>query len=487
MDAITSEAYHQQFILTESHACDIIRGFINKEGVNLWPVLKRKYFADHHIFSKEVPKYAPPLQSRELSRTIRGISPTVRKALNSIPKKQALIFTRKAVHVRKLGGKLYDPYLDPIIPNIQEAGLLPIKMVLETTSMQECHYPPLELPILKQTVPAPPEAYSDIAMFEEYTNISRHHRVPVVPQSTIQMEWLNILSHSELFQSVLNILQPRLVIHEEYYNPTAMGLAHACRKMGIACAEYQHGMQCNHIMYMFQHVPPDGFETVPQWFITWGEQPAHELITRFSSQNFHKVCIGGKPENIAWVRGDYEEEKADCESLREFIGGRKSILIPLALSVENALLDALRTTILTSPKEWVWLLRNHPIFPSQELEFKSESPAIESKLSSSLSLNSVLRMTDHVVSGISTVCLDAMYAHGIPITILGDNAAYYYKDCLNLNMTTYASTAESIYRSIATSRKSAHPETITNAYISNDTSLLTPTLRHIAKQDDRSH
>jgi hypothetical protein len=365
-----------------------------------------------------------------------------------------------------------------------ELGLKPLKIVLETELMQDFRFPALELPIQNNAVIKNSESYQDIIGYKEYIKFSMKTCAPIVPQALIHIEWQNILSYSNIFQKLLHIIRPKIVIHEEYYNPISMGLAHSCRKLNIPCAEYQHGTQFHHMMYTFKHIPKDGFETVPKWFITWGDRPSKELKAQFKNQNYHRVCTGGKPENIAWARGDFDEECEDRDALKQHIGNRKTILVPLKLFVENSLLEALKVTILNSPTQWIWLLRQHPLVPSNELNLPLNSQIIESQLCSKLSLNFVLSMTDHVVSGLSSVCLDAMFTHGISITFLGKKAASYYRDLMDQSMVTIANTPKEIFDSISSNHKFLHPERIQDAYITHDNNLLTASLRHILGENE---
>jgi hypothetical protein len=72
-----------------------------------------------------------------------------------------------------------------------------------------------------------------------------------------------------------------------------------------------------------------------------------------------------------------------------------------------------------------------------------------------------------------------MFAHGIPVTLLGDNAAYYYREVMDPGLTTVASSQEAIFNSISTGSKHRWIQTNPGAYITSDTSLLAPALNHI--------
>lgn len=479
MHNLESYAYYQRFDAMEQEAGAIAPSFAAPNGLNLWPVLKRRFFADHHVLSPHAPVYGDGLERRDAAKPVYTADPALLAALGRLPKGQGVVFTDKDFHTRHLDGKLYDPYLDPVLEVIESVGLLPIKLQLYKGEMEACFHPPVEIFHRTRNMSVPGSKTPAVVGFEDYLDLCRRTDVPATPLWLIHGDLEIILSYADLFAPILEILRPRFVIFQEYYNYTAMGLGLACRRLGVPSVEYQHGIQSRHPMYTFRHLPKWGLEVVPKWFFTWGEYPAKQLGEMFSGQKFHRAAAAGKPEFRLYADGRMADAPQLLEALRERIAGRKAILVPFVLGVGPEDVQALRQAILESPPDWIWLLRRHPlaVFASEDLELGTELANIESDLCSTISLPGVLALTDHVVAGYSTICLDAYYGFGIPVTMLADAGRYNYAEFIAAGVLSQASTKDEILEAIRQGRKNPYPGAIPDSYISHEPTLLQARLR----------
>lgn len=481
MDSTKSEALFKKFIEMEKDAGDIIPSFRSNDKVNLWPVMKLAYFSDFYLGHARTYLQNNLSLHVGITQTTRNIDRKTLELLASAPKKLGLVFTCKDTHTRTIDGKKYDPYLDPIIQEMSSLGLVPVKLQFHEGDIGEYHIPPAEIALDISNSFLPLDRLPAITGYQEYVQLCIDKDVPPLHQVRIHQEYAEVRSYCEAFQAIFAALQPSFVILENYYNRRAMGLSLACRRLGIPCVEYQHGMQCRHIMYVFAHVPKDGFEVVPKWFFTWGEDPAENLRAMFAGQSFHRVAVAGKPEYLAWARGFIRDDPAMVRALRRRIAGKKAILVPLRLNVTEPERLALRQAMETSPPDWIWLVRQHPLIPSKELDFARDAANVESQLTTRLLLDTVLSLSDHLVSGASTVCLEARFLHGLPVTLLGELAAYFYESFVRTDRMQTASTPEDILRRIHAGRRAPADEPLPDAYITKDTALLAPLLHLLAR------
>lgn len=488
MRMIESAEYYRKFLSIEQAQEDVVSPLKSSEGINVWPLLKRRYFADHHhIYGpKSAPDYPAPLAARTLNANIRTVHPQILHLLERIPKGQALVMSAKNLHVRRVQGRLYDPYLDPVAEEIAASGLIPVKLQFFTGEDDEYHIAPVEIPFTLQTARISSSSLAPVQGYASYAEAAGERNIPVIPQYAIQDELTETLSYASVFRSILQIIRPRYVVQQEYYNPLAMGLSLVCRQMGIPCVEYQHGRQENHFMYSMYRIPKWGFELIPKWFFTWGESSARYMSSFLEGQKYHRVASTGKPEFIAWARGKSGDDSADLKALRARTQGKKVILVPLMLNVDRQAQEAFREVVVNSPADWIWLFRQHPMIPSNELELDFSQPNYESELSSSLSLNAVLAMADHVIAGCSSVCLDAQFAHGIPVTLLGKDASHFYSQFLHPEMMWAASAKEEILHSIASRKKNPDTDSLPENYVTSDSTLLAKMLQKLGGQQNTS-
>lgn len=478
--SIKSEGLYKRFVEMEKDAGSIIANFRSRPEVNLWPVLRRAFFSD--FYNWDIDRYINGNMSSHhgLVRIKRTIHKEFLDALAAAPKGLPLVLSHKSIHVRMIDGKRYDPYLDPVVQEMTSIGLKPMKLQIYEGELGEYFIDPAEIPVEHAQSPLPLDMVPGIAGYKDYVKLAVEHGVPPLHHVRILQEYEEVRAWAELFGRILVVLRPKFVILQEYYNPLAMGMSLACRERGVPCVEYQHGMQCRHIMYTFQHVPKAGFEVVPKWFFTWGDAPARELRAMFADQIFHKVAVAGKAEYLAWAKGFVREEEETETALRELVRGRKAILVPLRLNLQEHEVAALRQAIETSPPDWLWLLRGHPLFHSDELEGIKAAAHVETQLATRLMLDTVLSLSDHVVCGCSTVCQEARFLHGLPVTLVGELPAYFFSDHIAANAMQTAASSEEILQSIQHGRRQQADVPIPDAPISRDTTLLAPLLQQLA-------
>lgn len=437
----------------ERESSHIIENFTMPDGVNIWPHLRSCFYSDISVSNSvyysrnfDIPGVVPQ-QHFELY-------PQLYRQLTRVPRRSCLILTQDALHSERVGGKLYDPYLDPVAQEAARMGLLPVKVIMGGTGEGDFVIEPLRLAyantgrkgMTQQTFPPPP-AYAD------YIDACLRFRLPPVLWLRLLGRWQEVGAHAVLWEKILTFLEPSMLLLECYYTHTAMGAAQACRKLGIPCIEYQHGLQtAPHVPYNFAYMPQQGYDVVPEWFFHWGPASEKNMRAQLAGQSFHKTCVAGKPNYAAWKRGCYTVPEASLQHFAERVQGRIPICVALPVG-EGVKLDILEAAMNAAPADWLWLLRRHPVntLPyATGAELAQRMPQrTESALSAALPLHTVLQHSRHLVTGYSSSVLEAISLHRMEATCLEEGAFSYFAEPLRKGTVRFAASAEELLGSVA--------------------------------------
>lgn len=440
-----------RFLEMEKECRKIADNFVDAEGNNLWLFMRTLF--NGYITERGRLKL-PPYSFRQSEWTL---IPSFIKALSKLRKGGCLLSSCMEVHTEKLGGKLFDPYLDPVAWEVRRMGMLPIKTVFNFTAGYkdaEFAVPPLPLTWaclgMKEWRFSGPSA---IKSYPGYEKASLEFGLPAVPWQNILSYYLGVSSMAGLWKQILSILKPRMAVLECYYNERNMGLAMACRALGIPCIEYQHGLQTwPHVAYNFLCMPPHGYDAVPEWFFLWGERSARNINRYFSQQDYHKSVVAGKPAYTAWTQDTGGEQQKYEARLDAVTQGRIPVCValPVGEAEQYALLEA---AVSQAPADWIWLLRRHPVNGSplaSGLDLAARFPErSERELSSAMSLHSLLQHCRHLVTGYSSTVLEATALHGMSATCIDAQARYYLRENIERGEARFADSVDSLLSSIS--------------------------------------
>lgn len=438
----------KKFLQMEAENDSLVEACVLQDGLNYWPILRVLFWECFNSLTS--PVYERFMAGRNaLTHYTFAVEDGVEAALQKVPAGGCAYFSRAQCHAFQIRGRVFDPYLDPIAFVAQRQGIAPIKFHIATNKEHENYFlQPLIIPFITRKSPVVLEEIPVFAGYREYLKISLASGIPALPLCAIAQSVLMVLAYAELFTSILSTMRPSVVILEEYYNAIAQGLALACHRLQIPCADYQHGVQTGHLAYNFHHIPQKGFAAVPEWFFTWGEYDALRYKTLFAHQHFHKAASVGKPDYLAWKMGRLQESEDVLASLKARVAGKKVVCVPL----QGAFLafPELEPLIQDSPPDWLWLLRQHPLLHLDvEPLLKKFPDKVESAAATSLSLHTVLSLSRHIVFQQSSVAVEGECLHGLQSTTFSDDAQFFYADRIKNGSVYYAASLEDGLRNIA--------------------------------------
>lgn len=462
--------YHQRaggFLAMEQAAGTLRDRLRLGDGTLLWP-----YVRTLALWQAKDPSFGEPVAAARggYMETHMDVHPQIYRSLAKIPKGAVLVFGVPGQYAEQLHGKAYDPYMDPVLEEARVAGLYALKLCLSNQPMPQTYHDALVLPFLCTQTRCGPAKMQDIQAYDEYAALCAHHAVTPSSRPALVQYHHTINAYAGMFAKILQVLQPAAVIVECYYWQEQLGLALACRRLGITCAEYQHGAQeFPHIAYCLPPLPQDGFECMPEWFFMWGGHAAHNIHSVFAGQGFHKTAVVGKPNYIAWKQGRLPDDPVLKARFDARIEGRIPICVPLPLMCSQEAADRLTAAIAASPDDWLWLIRGHPLYKTPEADrlhawFPEKT---ETACTSALRLHTVLSGCRHMVFAESAAAIEAVALHNMKATTLTPHGLA----IINYGV-TLAERVDTIIESVAQGI-SEYPNTLhKEEYISQDVTLL---------------
>ncbi len=396
---------------------------VQYEGTCVWPVIRNALAATlenpHNPTFRTVRNgqynlwsYVPdPVQLRSLEKH-RGVD--------------FLFWTRWNEYRTKIRGLYYglsDPYLETVK---DEHRTLKIELDSGRVQATSPRYYPTEIIKLTQARIPCPVGHGEIHHFQSL-------RQQVLSQCSIDMDEgiiLEILHNTEqyrmLFLDLLFHIQPRVVSLVCYYTcPMAMGLIRACRDLGIATVELQHGIVPQSPYYeRWTRIPDGGYEYLPDWFYVWGDLFRDAILAlRPNGCRHHRPIVG--PHEM--MRKSLQEPGSGEDRLDPSFGselGRrnKTILVTLEYPADGIpahVLEAMRI----GPRDWLWLLRCHPRFRDQKQPFldllsRSGIENYEIEKATDQPLFELLKSVHAHLTSFSSVCIESL-RFGVPSLLYG--------------------------------------------------------------------
>lgn len=431
----------ENFFQMEAENPRLIDACVLENGLNYWPVLRVLFWECFR--NPDITLYTSYMTGKvSLSQSVFSLQAEVENTLSKIPAGGCAYFSRAQCHAFQIEGTRFDPYLDPIAFVAQRQGVVPVKFHIATHKEWPQYYlKPLVVPFAASQKVCDIGEVAVFPGYDAYVQASLAHKVPILPFMVVAQGVLDVLAYAKLFEGIFAAMRPSMVMLEEYYNTVAQGLSLACRRLDIPCIEYQHGIQDGHIAYNFHYIPEQGFPTLPEWFFTWGDYDAERYEKIFAQQKFHKAAVAGKPLYLAWKLGRLAEPADVVTGLQNFVAGKKVICVPLQGHVVP--FPELEILIQESPQDWVWLLRQHPIFYLDVQNLLQKFPGrVETVAASALSLHTVLDMSQHVVFQQSSVAVEAEFLHGLQSTTFSEDAQFFFEESMKKGSIYYATSLE---------------------------------------------
>ena len=434
--------------------------FITQDGVNLWPLVR--HFTQFPV--NDVPT-AGSRRGERMPVVLRNIAPYpgVLSGMRRLPRGACVLLGKSNTFCERYDGKAYDPYLDPIYAEANSAGLLCCKLLIDAMTAPESKYPCLPVPLI-----ATGERELDMreifpfAVYGEYASLAEECGLPVVPEGALMRTYVQILEYAEVLEHIFTVMEPGLIIFECYYHVMYYAASLVARRMGIPSADCQHGCQeFPHVMYSFNRFPEGGFNLLPEYFFVWGGAVARSRRAAFAGQRNHKVLIAGKPNYIAWKKGDIADPPDALAAFQDRIRGRRVIAVALPVFDARAA-EELAAAVAASPDDWLWVFRRHPVYTGEQLPARVShmGDKVEMAMGNGLILHTLLSHSRHMVTDSSTSLKEGLSLHNLRGTVLSEFGRMYFAGEIRAGLVRHAATAGEILAHCEESLASPPPHII---------------------------
>ncbi|TAK98970.1 MAG: hypothetical protein EPO08_17860 [Rhodospirillaceae bacterium] len=229
---------------------------------------------------------------------------------------------------------------------------------------------------------------------------------------------------ARIFENTLKRLAPTVMFQSIYYHIVGMAWVLACRRRNVLAVDIQHGrLGPNEGHYtQLTTAPPEGYHLMPDLVWCWGRQTKHDIeVDKKPGCVRHGGIIGGN----AWLaRWRYRPAAAtpELQAFDRYCAGRRRILVSLQ-PLESPIGMELLKAIMKAPKDWLWLLRVHPLrrhtmSEISDILVNANVTNVEIEQATNLPLFPLLARTDHHVTAFSSVSVEAA-AFDIRTSLIG--------------------------------------------------------------------
>lgn len=422
------------------------------EGVQIWPLVRlRLYFSGlKHEFDAANTSVPPRMKlPKSVAKIVAMASGQTRKVLSSLrdparaarpAKRGSVLFFSDGVSFARFDGKWLERFCDPLIETLHESGVATHLWVPAHTyytprySASEWIQSGIDRAQLSGMMRLMKHGVAELRLpgHTEFLQLLRERDFATDEFSTarISSDAARIAAVSKYFQRRLAQLQPKLVFIVSYYAIEGYALVKACRELGIATIDLQHGVQGRvHPGYgRFTVAPPDGYQLLPDYFWSWSSEEA-EVISEWSAPRTtrHRAIVGGNPWLGSWLSADGPAVKkcdAQIGELQRQAPARRHVLVTLQFGLAfETFLQPLAELARRAGPEWRWWIRLHPAILDLGPEIRRRlndcgMTTFDLDNASSLPLYALLRHMDLHMTYSSSVVLEAA-AFGVPSFVCG--------------------------------------------------------------------
>jgi len=364
-----------------------------------------------------------------------------------------LFFSRNADNREWVGKNMYNPIIDPLLETFEtklNCAKLEVKQPFDKKQSNLC-YPPLVIDIRRNSCSIVDENDFFRNTFEPLRQLILEEIQVDIDPDVVLNQLLIIKEYEKFYRSLLEQINPKIVLFVCCKALPNKGLILACRSLNIAVVDVQHGFQgkLNVAYHHWTDLPVNGYNLLPTHFWVWGVSFAENINRWFKTyKKLPKAINGGNLWAIKSIKGDYQPNENQLESLISISNPYDKVILVTTNSLPNILLQSMKTL----PKNWLWLFREHP-------HFKSDIPTIEKTLSrcdiknyninfsSNVSLYLLLRKCHAHVTLDSTIAYEAMF-YSIPSIILDIEGFDFFSDLHDLGVLFYSESKESICKNL---------------------------------------
>jgi hypothetical protein len=421
-------------------------------GTSVWPLVRIHIAVQMRkaIDLGEVPKQ--PKRRVGKSEILHRWARDNRREAFPIPRRAVVVFGRASGMVQTATG-FYSPYTDPIVEILKNAGKSVLSVLRDKTNsmpfpraIKSMYVNYLLISRIIHIIMRLARISSIRMQLPGFENVKkkvfRQSEVGLrLTRSNIKRSYETARAYRILFTPTLLITRPKGVVVNCFYAPDSFGIVWACKKLGIPCYDYQHGVQgANHYAYAeWKRLQQEDLTFLPDGFFTWDDLST-ESLQRWAGKNIHVAQVGNLWHGLESRLS--EQFREEIQSLRQRANGRSTVLYSLQEYVPpDWVLDAIR-----SDRELFWLVRAHPQHPEiLEIVVKRIGLSLnfEHQLSTRLPLPVLLQIADSHVTGNSTVVMEAR-EYGISSVVVDPIGAEYYRQLIREGTVVEATSTEKL-------------------------------------------
>jgi hypothetical protein len=422
------------------------------EGIQIWPLVRlRLYFSGlkHEFDGANTSAPVRMKLPKSLAKIAAMATGQARKALSSLrdpgrialrAKRGSVLFFSDGVSFAHFDGKWLERFCDPLIETLRESGVATHLWVPAHTyytprySASEWIQSGIDRAQLNGVMRLLTRGADGLRLpgHAEFLQLLRDRDFDTDEFSTarISSDAARIAAVSKYFRRRLVRLRPKLVFIVSYYAIEGYALVKACRELGIATIDLQHGVQGRiHPGYgQFTVAPADGYQLLPDYFWSWSNEEA-EVISEWSTARVarHRAIVGGNPWLESWLSAGtaaVKEYDARIGELQRQARARHHVLVTLQFGLAfETFLKPLAELALRAGPDWRWWIRLHPAIlglgPEIHRRLNDFGMAnFDLDNASSLPLYALLRHMDLHMTYSSSVVLEAA-AFGVPSFVCG--------------------------------------------------------------------
>lgn len=430
-------------------------------GIDLWPIVRIQLYFE--LFNMSTFSNAGQLGTKgPLERLLSYILSLIcdllqdcqqflvnRKSVRYRAKKSDSIFLSDPSYVN-YSGRYYQRFCDPLIADLERYGASSYVLTSLSNKFLPLQTPAMfvktKLGILRKIGSVVSMAqvnrfslslFPGAEIYNKYVT-ALGVRNSILTERSVAREIASFSLAVSFYKKILKRVSPRNAFVVSYYDGQNMAFVHACRLMNIPVTDIQHGaINPLHVSYAeWIGVPDRGYNVLPNFFACWDKKAA-DVINQWGCAgrvcNHRGVVSGNRFIDI--VRSDTSDDARVFEKVlnekQKLAGTVKNVL--LSVQFQYGLTPILQEILQSSPPEWMWWVRLHPMMSQEERDdvfsFLSTMEGVNFDISSATGhlLYTVLNCMDvHVTLNSSVVQEAAEFS--VPSVILDEIGEEYYVD-----------------------------------------------------------
>lgn len=361
---------------------------ISYSGKAVWPVIKYHFYfsllkwgkLDISSIAERAP-YAPGFFQKLNAHFKNANSLVINhfktkrefKQLERLKANVSILFldVTDAEYVDNVGDKKYSRYISPYYEFIKEKQNVFFMNLVEEgsryTKRNEPHYFKSEYYLESFRI----KSYYKKKFYKTKKTISGinliHDEIQNEPYAEVLNENLLIEDleltevYERLWHEILNILEPKLIVLECFYgNPNYSGLLAASKKRKIRSIDLQHGISADQMYMGWTKMPKEGYDLLPDYYWCWSKFDVNSIKNSRKGSSALSPLLGGN----LWLRKQLNEKSNNpnndnIETLISNSAYKKIMLVTLQHSIPVS--DILVKAINSSDKDWLWLVKFHPL------------------------------------------------------------------------------------------------------------------------------